>query len=81
MKTLVQKETNVSLYLFADDEAVSVGAGTVEVGNPLGFVIADCNAENAVLHEGVTPPADWFGHKYLFDGADWSVNPDFVEPA
>lgn len=79
MKTLTKD--NLSLYILDDATAVSMDTSSITVGDPVEFIIADCNSDDTVLHEGVTPPEDWVGHKYLFDGTTWTVNPDWVDPA
>lgn len=81
MKTLVSRKNGLSLYIFNDDVYVEPNSAQVNVGEPLEFSIADCNAFNAALHENVTPPEDWAGCKYLFDGATWTLNPNWVDPA
>jgi hypothetical protein len=81
MKTIVRKQTNVSLYLLPDNMAVKVGDSMTQVGDPAEFMIADCNASNCVVHENVPDPGDWSGWKYLFDGTAWTPNPDWVDPA
>ena len=79
MKTITKE--NLSLYLFDDTEVVDINADNITVGNPPKFIIGDCNSTNIVLHEGVTKPSEWVGHKYLFDGTAWTLNPDWVDPA
>ena len=79
MKTLTKD--NKSLYLFDNDKALSITAESITVGNPIEFIIGDCNSSNTELHAGVTPPADWAGGKYFFDGTTWTENPDWVDPA
>lgn len=79
MKTLTKN--NLSLYLLADDEALNITTQDITVGNPAKFIIGDCNSTNTVLQEGVTGPVDWIGGKYFFDGTDWTLNPDWVDPA
>lgn len=78
MKTLVTD--GVSTYIFEDEELVDVLPDGVNAGSPVHLHIADCNSLNSVLYEGVSPPEDWFGRKYLFDGISWSLNPDWTEP-
>ena len=78
MKALVRD--NISLYLLTDDETVVMTEENITVGNPPKFIIGDCNSVNTTLHEGVTAPDDWTGCKYLFDGTDWALNPNWVEP-
>lgn len=78
MKTITKE--NLSVYLFEDTETLAVTVETITVGDPVRFVVADCNSTNTVLHEGVTAPVDWVGGKYFFDGTDWTLNPDWVDP-
>jgi len=81
MKTVVRKDTNVSLYLFPDSTTVVLEASQMQVGaNPIEFFVADCNTSNAVVYENVTDPSDWKGWKYLHDGTTWTLNPDWVDP-
>ena len=79
MKTLVG-QNGVSLYTFDDSEKLEITDTEITVDDPPRFIIGDCNSSNATLYTGVTPPADWVGGKYLFDGTDWTVNPSYVEP-
>lgn len=80
MKTIVETTSSLSKYLLADDVVVTLNADTIIVGEPPQFIVADLNASNAVVYEGVTAPADWIGNKYTFDGSVWTLNPDWVEP-
>lgn len=80
MKTIVRKGFGISLYLLPDATQVMIGESGTQVGNPAEFMIADCNTETAVLHENITAPDDWVGHKYLFDGTAWTPNPDYIAP-
>ena len=80
MKTLTRDYNNVSLYIFDADEAISVQSDRTIVGDPEKMIIADCNIGNVTLHEDVTPPEDWVGWKYFFDGTTWTQNPDWVDP-
>lgn len=77
MKTIVEIATGLSKYVFEDDASVIMGADNIVTPN---FIIGDLNTGNATMHEGVTPPADWSGNKYTFDGTTWTANPDWVEP-
>ena len=80
MKTIVENTTNLSKYLLADDVAVVLSSDNIVVGDPAMFVVSDLNAGTATVYEGVTAPEDWTGNKYTFDGADWALNPDWVDP-
>lgn len=79
MKTLTKN--SVSVYVFEDNEHINMTDKNIAVGNPLKFIIGDCNNGDTLLHENVTPPEDWSGNKYLFDGSAWTPNPDWVDPA
>ena len=79
MKTLVKDK--ISIYVFADSEAVNITDTNIVIGNPETLIIGDCNSSNTTLHEGVTPPSDWVGHKYLFNGTAWSANSAWVDPS
>jgi hypothetical protein len=80
MKTIVETATGLSKYLLEDTVAVTLNDDTIVVGEPPLFIIADLNADNAVVHEGVTAPEGWSGNKYTFDGSEWTINPDWVDP-
>lgn len=77
MKTLVFTETKESKYIWEDSEIIIL---TETQTNAPNFFIMDLNSTNAVLVENVTPPADWRGCKYLYDGA-WTLNPKWVDPS
>lgn len=80
MKTVVRKNTNVSLYLLADDVEIALNSENMIVGNPPLFIVLDCNIANAAVYENVSDPDEWAGWKYLFDGVAWTLNPDYVPP-
>jgi hypothetical protein len=79
MKTIIRNDTNVSIHLFNDDAVVSIANDKTTVGNPVTMYILDCTSANTTLHENVTPPSDWKGQKYLFNGTDWTANPNYAE--
>jgi hypothetical protein len=79
-KTITFKKSNISAYLYDDDVPVAVESNKLVVGNPATLIIGDMHSGNATVHENVTAPADWFGHKYKFDGSDWSENTEWVDP-
>ena len=83
MKTIVENSTNLSKYLFADDKAIDIQAGKIDVGDPanLDFIIGDLNSGNSTLYENVTDaPAEWVGNKYTYDGTTWTQDPNWVDP-
>ena len=79
MKTLVKN--GISIYVFADNEAVNITSKNIIIGNPETLIIGDCSSSDTTLHTDVTPPSDWTGHKYLFNGTTWSANSAWVDPA
>lgn len=81
MKTIVRKDNQASIYCFADDVTVQINADSVAVGEPTLFIIADCNSFNVELYTNVSAPDDWQGWKYQFDGAEWTLNPGWQDPA
>lgn len=80
MKTIVENATSLSKYLFDDTEVVVLNEDNIVVGDPAKFIIADLNVTTATVYENVTAPADWIGNKYTFDGTDWALDPDWVDP-
>ena len=80
MKTIVDNGNNQSIYLLEDDEELNVTATKIEIGAPVKQIVSDYNSTNTIVHENVTPPDDWTGRKYIFDGTDWSLNEDYGEP-
>jgi len=79
MKTIIDKETNRSLYLFEDDKVIDADINKIEVGDPVELAIADYNSTTITIHEDVDPPTDWRGGKYFFDGTDWTLDTDYVD--
>lgn len=77
MKTIVENSTNESKYLLSSDTAVQMLDQSIVLPT---FIVGDLNASNATLYKNVTPPEDWIGCKYLFDGTDWTLNPNWVDP-
>lgn len=80
MKTIVETSTGLSKYLFDDGEFVFVTDENMTVGSPPKFIIGDLNSTNAIVYENVTAPDDWFGNKYVFDGSEWSLNQNWIDP-
>jgi hypothetical protein len=77
MKTLIFTETKESKYIWEDSALIVL---TETQTNAPNLFIMDLNSTNAVLIGNVTPPEDWRGCKYLYDGA-WTLNPKWVDPS
>ena len=80
MKTIVRKESNISIWIFNNSQSVDVQENQTAVGEPVEFFISDCTTSDCDLIEGVTPPSDWDAHKYLYASGSWTLNPDWVNP-
>ena len=78
MKTIVETATGLSKYVFEDAVEVTLTANNIVTPN---FIIGDLNSNNSTMHENVTPPENWTGNRYTFDGTTWTANPDWVDPA
>jgi len=77
MQTITFNDTNKSAYTFEDADTLTATAESITTPN---FIIGDLNSSNATIHTGVTPPEDWQGGKYLFDGTSWTTNENWTDP-
>ena len=77
MQTITFNASNISVYIFEDADTLTATAESITTPN---FIIGDMNSSNATIHTGVTPPEDWQGGKYLFDGTSWTANGDWTDP-
>jgi hypothetical protein len=77
MKTLTKN--NFSFFICEDDVSVVMTSTEITIGDPEIMIFGESSSEDSVLHEGVTPPDDWYAHKYTYDGT-WALNPDWVVP-
>jgi len=77
-KTITYNDTNVSVYIFEDDDDVSLTETFIYCPD----IVRECessfifrnemNSTNSTIHLGVTPPSDWESKKYTFDGTNWT---------
>jgi len=84
-KTITRKADNLSLFVLHNDATVNLAAtpnATVRgnTGGTVDFDIGDLDSSNATVHEGVTAPSDWQGHRYTFDGTTWTEVDGWVDP-
>ena len=77
MQTITFNNNNLSAYTFEDADTLTATAESITTPK---FIIGDMNSSNATIHTGVTPPEDWQGGKYLFDGSSWSANGAWTDP-
>ncbi|HIG57935.1 MAG TPA: hypothetical protein EYQ21_00840 [Flavobacteriales bacterium] len=82
MKTLTFNENNHSPYIFANDKSVTVESNRIIVGESSDpdFYIGDMHSGNATLHTDVTPPDDWQGNRYTYNGSAWAEISGWVDP-
>lgn len=66
------------MHLFEENESVIVTTNGTMVGEPLHLIVGDMTIDTCWLFTDVTPPDDWTGWKYKFDGSEWSENPDYA---
>jgi len=78
MKTITFNSNNVSAYVFEDTEQVTVSTENITCPN---FIIGDLNSTNSTMHTEVTPPEDWMGGRYVYDGTDWTEVVGWVDPS
>jgi|TARA_R110002096_G_scaffold664_3_gene3916 hypothetical protein len=78
MKTITFNSNNVSAYTFHDEHGLVATAENITCPH---FIIGDLNLTNSTIHEGVTPPADWMGGRYTFDGTTWTAVEGWVDPS
>jgi len=76
MQTITFNDSNKSAYTFEDADTLTATAESITTPN---FIIGDMNSSNATIHTGVTPPEDWSGSRYLFDGTSWTANGDWTD--
>ena len=67
---------NLSAYIFEDGDTITSESDRITCSD---LVILDLNSSNSAIHTGVTPPEDWVGLKYCFDGTTWTSNSNWVE--
>ena len=95
MKTITFNGSNISAHIFEDSQIITTEADKIVCPDSFSYtqivgitettaytdtIINDMNSSNSTIHTSVTPPADWRGSKYLFDGTDWTANPDYIAP-
>jgi hypothetical protein len=69
MKTIIDKVTKVSKYIFPDDTEITFEENQITTPD---FAIGDMNSSDSEMVEDIVdPPADWISFKYTYDGK-WS---------
>jgi hypothetical protein len=75
MKTVIEKATKISHYIFADDVPLVPNEFNIVTPN---FNIGHLDAERGEIIENVTPPEDWIPGMYFYDNGQWVINPEGV---
>ena len=78
MKTITFNSNSVSAYVFENTEQVTLNTENITCSD---FIIGDLNSTNATMHTDVTPPEDWMGGRYVYDGTDWTEVVGWVDPS
>lgn len=74
MKTLITKDTKVSLYIFDDAEVLNLTETSIEVGTPPKLIIGDLNSSVAEVLTVSIVPSDWKGGAYKLEAGAWVRN-------
>lgn len=78
MKVLTNtSQNNRVVDTFEDSVVITITAENVTVDDG---TFLDLNSSNAAAHENATLPEDFVPHKYVYDGATWTIRTDWVEP-
>lgn len=77
MKALVEKYTGEVKFVFADNVPLVFQIDRIIAPE---LIMLNMDNDNTTVYENVTPPEDWIGCKYLFDGTNWTLNPNWVDP-
>jgi hypothetical protein len=78
MKTIIEKETNLSIYYLDDSHEVVLNSEALWIGSgEHKSIISDRTSENTTIHSSVPTLTDWYGGKYLYDGTAWSLNSEY----
>jgi hypothetical protein len=75
MKTVIEKATKISHYIFADNVPLTPNEFNIVTPD---FNIGHLDAERGEIIENVTPPEDWIAGMYFYDNGQWVINPEGV---
>lgn len=80
----ITERKHIALYLFQDEDQVTITDTKVEVvlANGQEKHISDCNSTNTLFFENVDePPQEWFGYRYFYTTENgWVENDKWVDP-
>ena len=78
MKTLVEKNTNVSVHLWHDSYNISIDETGYTINGE--EIRNDFNVNTADVLSVAEVPDDWMGCRYLYVNNEWHANPAWVNP-
>jgi hypothetical protein len=80
MFTTLVDSSNVSIYLYHDEDAANVKITESGVTYGAENTSTYYNSTNCRLVSNTTPPEDWIGSKYVYDSSNntYIPNPNFV---
>ena len=74
MKTIIENETNLSIYYLENDKEVVLNDEGLWIGSGEHKTRTSYTSETATLHTDVPVLNDWHGGKYNYNGTAWSLN-------
>jgi len=77
MTQIICNGNNIVRYDF--DDAVTINILPNKIITP-GFDIGDLHLGNCSYYQNMTLPEDYEASKHVYDGVDWTLNPDWIEP-
>jgi len=77
MKTIIENETNLSIYYLENDKEVVLNDEGLWIGSGEHKTRTSYTSETATLHTDVPVLNDWHGGKYNYNGTAWSLNSEY----
>jgi hypothetical protein len=77
MKILVENETNLCKFIWDNGYTVTQTdtSTTTDEQN-----ILDMTIDNSTIYDDVTPPEDFAVNKYFYDGQNFTLNEEYIDP-
>lgn len=74
MKTLINKTSKTSWFIFEDSDVVTIGSDLTSVGSPVEYNIQWATSANSELITNISKPSDYFPRRYRYTDAGWVNN-------
>jgi len=83
VKTIINKTAGLSMFLIADEHAITEEHGMLKIGPAEGkqeYYIGNPKPDELTVYDnGGTVPADWRAGKYSYNGKKWISNPNYKQ--